>query len=279
MAANPDMASKQYKYINCGKKGLSHDQRKERRREISRFWYNNPNITIRQIANLYNVGIASVNNAIKNHKDDVKPMVPETDAPLLENGEDKQLYFWWINCYQLSDKCLDIIVDLLNNIKISVICEKYRLTRQRIHQIKMLAQSKGVVFPSKTKSKECVICSAMHERQAKTCSKECFKVLASEVKKINATDRDLKWSRFVYKTYTCIGCGTQFDRSNYHVSIAEAAGCSDPKYCSRQCYWDRNKLTDEDISVDKCPICHSVAEINEPTGMCSMCLNEFAQYA
>lgn len=225
-----------YQYIHSTKTGLTHAQRQKRRQQIAQYHRQNPEASVSTVAQLFNVGEATVNNAIREFKDDI--FVVSAADP------DKQMCFWWYNCHDFSQKSLDIVYDLMANPSLVDIATKYGLTRQRVHQIKMTAAARGAVFPTTNKEveiKTCSVCGKPHERHGKTCSKECLKSVLSLMRKNIASQEDLKWSRLITHKYSCVGCGKQFDRTNYQRSISQAKGCDSPKYCSQKCYYNRTR--------------------------------------
>lgn len=261
-------AINKFKYLNSAKIGLSHQQRLDRRKEIAQYCREYPNVSISQVATSFNVGIATVNNAIKEYKDSI----------FVYNGSSgRQLCFWWYNS-EVTDRTMNIINDLIDNMSMRDIATKYQLTRQRVHQIKITAVDNGVTLPVKpTISKSCVICNQSHMRQGKTCSSKCFRQLISLSRKIKAINGKSKWSRLISKTYSCVGCGQQFQRTNYQVSISGAKGCTTPKYCSQQCYYNRTRdnTNQEELEapfISNCHLCHQPFVDDIEDGICSHCM-------
>jgi transposase len=111
----------------------------------------------------------------------------------------------------------------------------YNLSKQRISQILKQASAEGMTVilgreqnrRPKRKPHACVVCQKQIETKTKTCSRECLTKLTTGG----------KWSKFKFVKYTCSNCGREFERSNYHDSIAtRRCGQNRQKFCSRKCY-------------------------------------------
>jgi hypothetical protein len=284
-----------FKYLNGPRHGLTHKQREERRREISLFHSCNPDISLEQIAQAFNVGTATVNVAIKQFEPDVQPQLKQQQFEWSDKEQtllqpEQQLSFAWYSCSKLPDTSLAIVNDLLDpHVKEVDLSRKYNLSRQRINQIKQKAISKGVVFPDRHKEpKICVVCGTKHNKYTKTCSKECLSKLYRQIWSDKADKGDPKWSRLVHHVYECLGCGSRFERSNYMVAIAQASGVSNPKYCSRDCYHlygnglastknqpKHTQPVDKSTPTSVCQICHSPMDQANNIGICKTCLDNY----
>lgn len=297
----PVYSIRHYQYVNSGRIGLSHTQRQERRREIAQYKWENPDATLEHISQLFNVSQSTTIAAIKQHETTIFISTPVTTdtSTATDISTDKQLYFWWYNCHNYPQNKFNIINDMMHGIGISDVARKYNLTRQRIHQIKVAAEQKGVIFPLNPRSKNkpnegCVVCGMLHQRVGITCSKECFRTLVRTNRITNAQQANYKWSRLITNTFSCVGCGSLFDRTNYQVAIAELQGGS-PKYCSKECYYNRTMPRDATAEQDeteatrsnialydeneapcviKCSVCDNEFEDNGNIGICRQCVDE-----
>ena len=282
-----------FKYINGPRNGLSHQQREDRRQEISIYYSHNSDLSFEQIAETFNVGVATVKAAIKEFQIDPLPVFkqlqfdwPEisSKANSQQTMSDRQLFFAWYCCDQFPEKSLNIVYDLLDQYTREVdLADKYHVSRQRINQIKLSAIEKGVVFPERYRPlKICVICRVEHDGYTQTCSKKCLSKLLRQRWLDKAEREDPKWSRLIHHTYECLGCGSEFERSNYMVSIAQASGVSNPKYCSKECYQlygngksttqgqDTESISENTSSV--CQLCDSAMDHADNIGICKSCL-------
>ena len=144
-------------------------------------------------------------------------------------------------------KMLDLSVEGLT---LRAIGDKYDISRERVRQI--IVEYGGQPHSQKVKTSHCVACNAEMQRVGKApdkyCSDKCRQDTrqagwdrTAEIHKSRALARDAKWSRFIFKTYNCDGCGASFKRSNYIHSITRE-GYSPEKlaskrtFCSRDCY-------------------------------------------
>lgn len=273
----PIVVADHYTYIGGARIGLSHEQRSDRRKEIARYHAEHPDSSLPEVADLFNVGLATVTNAIKEHQSTIFIHATKPTS-------DEQLYFWWYNCYNLPERTIDVINDLIHNHSMMDIATKYGISRQRVHQIKMAAVLKGVKFTEAPKEEAvqlCVICGVSHNRNGQTCGPECFRVLIKQTRMAMAQATDAKWSRLISKTYQCLSCGTDFSRTNYQVSISEANGCSSPKYCSQKCYYNRtkaNNLSQVSVSIDDAPftiyciMCDQIFDDHNDQQICPDCI-------
>lgn len=238
-----------YRYIDREKRGLTHEERRERRREIVHFHLNNPQASKQLISQIFNVSVATVTLSIKS--------VSGTIGPLEVSN---QQCFWWYRCRKLSDKSLDIIYRLIDGTSAQTLSKEYGISRARVHQLRKAAECSGAVMP-KTKradyTRQCEICGSPFVGKKRACSPQCRLDLIKAVRIARSVERNKKWSRVVKTKHTCARCGDEYERSNYQISIAQKTNMTrmgkpnyrprsnnastTPKYCSSRCYYSRNK--------------------------------------
>jgi len=211
---------------------MTHSERKARRKRIAQEYFMNGS-QITEIANKYGVSVGLVKKAIKEFK------------PTNRSGSSKPTQKSRSNRRRISAKSYEVINDLMNPALLqSQIAEKHKISRQRVHQIKLEAEAIGFNIPHTRVQPAiyyaCDICGSKFTGISKssTCSRKCAKIK----NKHNAKKLDNKWSRLVSKEYICKGCGCKFDRTNYLDSITRVNNTTNNRYCSIKCYRNRNKI-------------------------------------
>lgn len=139
---------------------------------------------------------------------------------------------------------------------LSKIGEKFGITRQAVSQhLKKAAKEGNVVelnfhgCPSnrdpnihyRPKQERIFLCVICGNRCTGTKKKVCSNVCKGELVRRNNT-KDSKWSRNTIQSLICKGCGKNFERSNYLLSIAATGGCENT-YCTQKCYLKNNRRT------------------------------------
>ena len=133
---------------------------------------------------------------------------------------------------------------------LQAIGSKYGISRERVRQV--LTEYGARPSSKRTKQTHCEHCSAeinyVGKFPGKYCSDKCQvdgrKAAQDTVirnRKARVLARDAPWAHAVTKTYTCDGCGTSFERSNYIHSMTRHTYAQERlsfkrMYCSRACY-------------------------------------------